>query len=555
MASTTEGMDSSAEDLPTTPGTSATSNDQEDAAFEDAGFAAGEMGWKVVNSRKTKKKERAETTAQLSQQETHPSGGQVSFTRTPPNIMNRVIRASRMPHLPEDNIKIVFRPKGGLNIQKVGPILVSKALVTAANLRPDQTTEDIICPNIMQNIMVASTPFRENADKYADVRAIRIAGKEYEVSPYEAAPSDTCKGALAAKRIKNSGSVIVVFDGLRVPNFVRYGPTLVPCYLYRRQVDICYVCGKLGHRADVCPDPGSTECRGCGISNPTSSHVCDPQCKLCGGMHVTADKMCSKRYLIPYVVRARRQRARLEQQDLAQLEEDKQQTERGRSTSKTSTRSRSRSRSRSRTPARTSTTSRSRSGSQVRFAGKNNGVEGTWADKVRGATMTTPKEKSESCNTDKERIAMLEQELRELKAAYTKLILELSEARKVNSGTTTRTPEPPTDIETPLPVEIARQGEHREDSPAPKKRAVTQPRMAVRSDVKDAMDVMSENMRLMNESMMRMNEKMDMFNTRVQKMEMYLNNTVVPAIERMTSQHLGAHGPLHDAFTASEGGL
>lgn len=149
---------------------------------------------------------------------------------------------------------------------------------------------------------------------------------------------------------------------------------------------------------------------------------------------------------------------------------------------------------------------------------------------------------------------MLEQELRELKAAYTKLILELSEARKVNSGTTTRTPEPPTDIETPLPVEIARQGEHREDSPAPKKRAVTQPRMAVRSDVKDSMDVMSENMRLMNESMMRMNEKMDMFNTRVQKMEMYLNNTVVPAIERMTSPHLGAHGPLHDAFTASEGG-
>ncbi|KAH6945631.1 hypothetical protein HPB50_009315 [Hyalomma asiaticum] len=122
------------------------------------------------------------------------------------------------------------------------------------------------------------------------------------------------------------------------------------------------------------------------------------------------------------------------------------------------------------------------------------------------------------------------------------------------NGTTTRTPEPPTDIETPLPVEIARQGEHREDSPAPKKRAVTQPRMAVRSDVKDAMEVMSENMRLMNESMMRMNEKMDMFNTRVQKMEMYLNNTVVPAIERMTSPHLGAHGPLHDAFTASEGG-
>ncbi|KAH7968182.1 hypothetical protein HPB52_006433 [Rhipicephalus sanguineus] len=388
MVATAEEMEISAEDLEATPGTSATPNEQEDAAYEDAGFATDKTGWEVVTSRKTKKKERAETAAQPSQQENHPSGGQVSSSRTPPNIMNRVIRASRMPPPPQDNIKIVFRPKGGLNLQKVGPILVSKALVTAANLRPDQTTEDTICPNIMQNIMVASTPFRENADKYADVGAIQIAGKQYEVSAYEAAPSDTCKGvirhidsaddhrtiernivndrnptALAAKRIKNTGSVIVVFDGLRVPNFVRYGPTLVPCSLYRRQVDICYVCGKLGHRADVCPDPGYTQCRGCGISNPTSSHVYNPQCKLCGGLHVTADKVCTKRYHTPYVVRARRLRARLEQQDQAQLaEEDKQQTERGRSTSKTSTRSHSLSRSRSRTPARTSTTSRSRSG-------------------------------------------------------------------------------------------------------------------------------------------------------------------------------------------------
>ncbi|KAH7970525.1 hypothetical protein HPB49_008933 [Dermacentor silvarum] len=65
--------------------------------------------------------------------------------------------------------------------------------------------------------------------------------------------------------------------------------------------------------------------------------------------------------------------------------------------------------------------------------------------------------------------------------------------------------------------------------------------MAVRSDVKDAM---SENMRLMHESMVRMNEKMDIFSTRVQKMEMYLNNTVVPSLERMSSQHVDDAGGL-----------
>lgn len=97
----------------------------------------------------------------------------------------------------------------------------------------------------------------------------------HEVSSYEAALSDACKGvirhidisdnhktiesnimnyrnllALEEKTIKNSRSVIIVFDGLRVPHCVRYEPTLVPCYLYRR-----HMWENIGHRGDVCADP------------------------------------------------------------------------------------------------------------------------------------------------------------------------------------------------------------------------------------------------------------------------------------------------------------
>ncbi|KAL3196929.1 hypothetical protein MRX96_015009 [Rhipicephalus microplus] len=123
MGSTTNEMDSLAEDIQATLSASSRSDEQEIAAYEDTGFTANNTGWKVVSSRKTNK-ERAETTATFMQQKkNHPSSGQVSSSRTPLNIMNRMIRASRMPSLPEDNIKIVFRPKGGLNIQKIGPIL------------------------------------------------------------------------------------------------------------------------------------------------------------------------------------------------------------------------------------------------------------------------------------------------------------------------------------------------------------------------------------------------------------------------------------------------
>ncbi|KAL1480060.1 hypothetical protein MTO96_051353 [Rhipicephalus appendiculatus] len=50
-----------------------------------------------------------------------------------------------------------------------------------------------------------------------------------------------------------------LFDGLRVPKFVRHGPTLVRCYLYRKQFDVCFTCSRVGHRSDVCPTPDSGE--------------------------------------------------------------------------------------------------------------------------------------------------------------------------------------------------------------------------------------------------------------------------------------------------------
>ncbi|KAK8780497.1 hypothetical protein V5799_018162, partial [Amblyomma americanum] len=150
-----------------------------------------------------------------------------------------------MPRLLKEEIKIVVRPKGGLDIVKVGAPTATAAVFGAADITGDESAEDTACPNSHQNIVVVSTPKRANADRYAKLRKIHIQGKPHEVNAYETAPDNTTKGvirgipiedgsraldenivnprnplALAAKRIGTTTTVVIAFDGLKVPNLV-----------------------------------------------------------------------------------------------------------------------------------------------------------------------------------------------------------------------------------------------------------------------------------------------------------------------------------------------
>ncbi|KAH8009750.1 hypothetical protein HPB51_019065 [Rhipicephalus microplus] len=111
-------------------------------------------------------------------------------------VKNRVTRASRMPCMPKDHFKYILRPRGGINISNMGSTKVGKAIVEAAGLGSDQMASDIICPNVRQNIMVASTTKWENAERYVRIRSIDLGGCNYEINAYEAAPDDTCKGVI-----------------------------------------------------------------------------------------------------------------------------------------------------------------------------------------------------------------------------------------------------------------------------------------------------------------------------------------------------------------------
>ncbi|KAH9372875.1 hypothetical protein HPB48_012750 [Haemaphysalis longicornis] len=132
--------------------------------------------------------------------------------------MKRLAAASRLPRLPREHIRIIVRPRDGLDVRK--------------------TEGDIVCPNVAQNIVVISTRATKNANAYAGIQQIRISEGSYKLQTMII--NQRNPKALEAKRIKKITTVVVLFDGMKVANYVMCGVSLLRCTLYKRQTDVCY---------------------------------------------------------------------------------------------------------------------------------------------------------------------------------------------------------------------------------------------------------------------------------------------------------------------------
>ncbi|KAH7951753.1 hypothetical protein HPB52_012517 [Rhipicephalus sanguineus] len=339
-----------------------------------------------------------------------------------------------MPQLPREDYQIIVRPRGGLRVSDHGAARIANSVYQAAGIPREAREQDTICPNYQQNIIVVSTPVEEHANRYQRFACIKLGTQEFEASAYEAAPENTSKGvirgiplddtarditanvitprnptALVAKRMGNTTNVTVLFDGYRVPSYVKYGGALIRCSLYRKQLDVCYHCGRLGHRADVCPNPNDKICRGCRMPNPPENHECKARCQLCDQDHPTADRTCKARYKTPFLVRKRRwERSRQEQENTSYAAQERPSNANSASDQSESfprlaheRRSRSRSRNKSRSKSRSQSRSR-----EPQSPGADASFRVSWADKVKGA--------SAEASSD-QKVAKLEDELAQLK--------------------------------------------------------------------------------------------------------------------------------------------
>ncbi|KAH7968568.1 hypothetical protein HPB52_009803 [Rhipicephalus sanguineus] len=196
-------------------------------------------GWTTAVGRN--KKAQPKTPKSTVSTENHTGGNGGRRTAAPQSAMKQLVKASRLPKMPRDRIRIIVRPRGGLDVKR----------------RPwpqMKVGEDIVCPNAAQNILVVSTPMRKNACAYAAVQQIHLKEGVYDVAAYLAASDNTCKGvvrgvdadfsdaqlrtmivnrrnptALEVRRFKTTTTVVVLSEGMKVPNHVKCGSGMLPC--------------------------------------------------------------------------------------------------------------------------------------------------------------------------------------------------------------------------------------------------------------------------------------------------------------------------------------
>lgn len=253
-------------------------------------------------------------TATLSSQAASQPGPQMA---PPPKPSPR----KPLPRLPPNNYTVVFRPRAGLNIATLTAPALTEALSAKCEL-PLQIFYRAVTLLLQPtpNVLVASTADPGLAVRLSDIQ-LQISASTYEFSTYMKPPPGTCRGVIHdldpsvnndnlsaylqgnhptlihARIMGNTRSALLIFQGTRVPFYVKGGSVLLRCRPFCRSVQVRRVCGELGPCMELCPNPESLKCLDCGQPTPSTDHVCTPKCQLCLQPHTTAGKDCPRRFM------------------------------------------------------------------------------------------------------------------------------------------------------------------------------------------------------------------------------------------------------------------
>lgn len=215
--------------------------------------------------------------------QTPPQATATSGTRGTPQREHQrpVKRQPPVSPLPASDIKIILRPRGGLALSAVAQATLADAVQTQAGLAPNR--EDQIRVQHVSNYIIVSTPLEDRATRYANISSLKLRGKQYEIAAHVSAPANTVVGVifnipeddtpeqitdsicnynpdmkiLDVKRLNSSNMAQILFDGTKVPYWIRYRATTYRCKPFRRKTEACAVCWQPGHRQDVCPNAQS----------------------------------------------------------------------------------------------------------------------------------------------------------------------------------------------------------------------------------------------------------------------------------------------------------
>lgn len=226
------------------------------------------------------------------------------------------------PRLPQNNYTIVYRPRDGLRVASLTTQELTAAFAVKCNLLlPDFFRKVTLLLQPVPNVLVASTADPDLAITLSEIDSLQLATRLLEFSAYMKPPPGSSRGVihgldpvitednlmeylqgnaptlLHARIMGKTRSALLTFRTKFVPYYVKVGSVLIRCRPFRRSVQVCRVCGELGHRSDVCPTPDHPKCLNCGLPNPPTSHSCDPKCQLCLLPHATAGKDCPRRFL------------------------------------------------------------------------------------------------------------------------------------------------------------------------------------------------------------------------------------------------------------------